>query len=336
MRDFSQIVILGNGAEWCERSLNKLIKMQNVSFFNKRLPINNELLLQIARIHYSYKINEYVNLPFKNIWYKKFAKDLGLDKNASQSILILYDRNILGGEQNFLEYIKKNYPNTKLIYMFTNIVKFTGAQEKNYVHHLKKWYDIVFAFDPIDAQKYGFEYSPLIYDADEKYINKNKKYVPSNIFYVGQAKDRLNLLISTFEKLKLMNIKLDFNIVKVPEEKQKYCEEITYNKLLSYDEVLHRINNSTCLVDIIQGESAGLTIKNCEAICYNKKLITTNKHIKDYPFFDSRFIRVIESINDIDLDFFEQNTEVFYEKENDYFSAQQFLNRLSKVLNKKQ
>ncbi|MBE6059380.1 MAG: hypothetical protein E7215_04305 [Clostridium sulfidigenes] len=325
----SELIILGNGTEWCSCSLNKLTSREKVRFFNERLPLKNRYILQIARLHYSYKLEKYIEIPGKTIWYKKFCKDLGLDANKHQ-ILMIYDRNILGGEKSFIHYLRKHFPTIKLVYVFTNIVKYTGAKERDYVEKLNGWYDVVFAFDQLDAKKYGFNYSPLIYDSFEGSSDAENKQ--DLVFYVGQAKDRLKDLIKSFERLNEINIKTDFNIVKVTEPEMKYSDIIKYNKTMSYKDVIKKIKSSSCLIDIIQGESTGLTIKNCEAIVYQKKLITTNKSIKEYPFYDSRFIKVIESPDDITLDFFENNRNVVY-KNSDYFSSDKFIERLVKALN---
>lgn len=252
----------------------------------------------------------------------------------SKSIcLIIYDWNVLGGDQAFLKKLKRKYKNLSLVYVFTNVVKITGAANGKYLDKIKDWYDAVFAFDPVDAEKYGFFYSPLIYDADSAYKKEEKESHDNLVFYVGQAKDRLDGLLSFYERLTAMGIKCDFHIANVLEEQIKYADRIVYNKFMTYDEAVDSIQRATCLIDVIQGDSTGLTIKTCEAVCYDKKLITTNKHVVEYPFYDSRYIRVVESPNDIDTEFFTQNRDVHYSDEGKrYFSAETFLERLEVTL----
>lgn len=326
-----KLIVLGNGTDWCEQSLCKLREYNFVKFDNRRVPINNDYLSKIARIHFSYKINNFVNIPFKSIWYSRIAKSLDIVDGA---VLLIYDRNIFGADFRFLNYIRQEYDDIKIVYLFTNICKYTLANEKNYLDKLNFWYDIVFAFDPEDAKKYNFVYSPLIYDKDSKF--NESKLEENLVFYVGKAKDRLSNLISCYEKLRDLGINTEFHIANVCETDIKYSNDIVYNKFMDYSECVNAIQRSTCLIDIIQGGSTGLTIKTCEAICYNKKLITTNKHIKDYPFYDSRYIRVIESLEDIDEDFFKNNKEVHYSNEGKYFfSADAFIERLEKELDRK-
>ena len=246
-----------------------------------------------------------------------------------ESVLIIYDQNMVGGDSSFIKHIRKKYPNCHMIYMFTNIARISAASINGYLNDLKGWYDIVCAFDPKDAIKYGFEYCPLIYDKTCIESNENENCV----FYLGLAKDRLEMLIDVFHKIDEMGVKTDFNIVNVDEKYQKFGDKIKYNKRMSYREALNHIAKSTCLIDVIQGESEGLTIKTCEAVAYKKKLITTNKHVKDYPFYDSRYIRIIESPDDITDSFFEENKKVEYPADGrDYFSSERFLERIEELL----
>ena len=325
-----KLFILGNGVDWCEKSLQGMLKHKNVYLVNKKIPVYGKIKTRIAKIYFSNKINSKFKLPFKTFWYKDMKKNIKENVSINDEICVLiYDHNVFGGEKTFLKYLKKHFKNIKLAYIFTNIVNYTAAKEKKYLDKLNSWYDIVFAFDPKDAEKYNFEYSPLIYDADNWYNKIDTESKDNLVFYVGQAKDRLEVLLKSYERLKKIGVKCDFHIATVPDGNKKYENEIVYNKFMSYNDVVNCIKKATCLIDIIQGDSTGLTIKTCEAVCYDKKLITTNKHVKEYPFYNPRYIRVMESINDIDLDFFNENTNVHYSKEEkDYFSADSFLEKL--------
>ena len=233
---------------------------------------------------------------------------------------------MLGNNRKFLRAVRKTFPKLKLIYTFTNIEKYSGARINHFTDELSSYYDVVLAFDRLDSEKYGFEYSPLVYNANKKYMNSN---VDSDVFYVGTAKDRLKMLISVFDKLMSMGIKCDFSIAEVNEDEIDNSKEITFNSRKSYSDVLDHISRTNCLLDVIQGNSTGLTIKTCEAICYDKKLITTNVHVKDYPFYDERYILVINNADDITKEFFTQNTDVKYKEEDKlFFSTEEFFKRI--------
>lgn len=325
-----KLIVLGNYEEWCEKSLVQFKSDENVLFFNG-LPTNNSVLKLLCKIQYSDRIGKYIHIPFEKILNYLLLRNIS--QYNEEIVFLIFDRNILGSKYSFLQSIRKKYLKAKIVYIFTNIAKITGASERGYLDKLNDWYDVVFAFDPEDAKKYGFSYSPLIYDADPNYKREEKESKEDLVFYVGQAKDRLTGLLSCFEKLKQLGIKTDFHIANVKEEDIKYSDEIIYNKFMPYAECVDSIQKATCLIDVIQGESTGLTIKTCEAVCYDKKLITTNKHVVEYPFYDPRYIRVVESPDDIDESFFTENKDVHYSEEGKaYFSADSFLKRVEDEL----
>lgn len=206
-----------------------------------------------------------------------------LNISSEPTTLIVYDWGPITLSRELLAGLRKNHPNLKIVYVFTNIVKITGATTHNLLGTLKDDYDIVFAFDPQDAKKYGFEYSKLIYTA--KLPEKDDSSYEYDIFYVGQAKDRHEKLIEIFKDAVSAGLKCRFYIHGVPENEQFLHNDIIYNQRLSYGEVLDYMGKSRCIVDAIQGESAGLTIKTCEAVVLDRKLITTNENVVNEPFF---------------------------------------------------
>lgn len=330
-----KLFILGNGVDWCEKSLEKLVRYENVIMINKKIPVEGSLKKMIAKVFFSNRFNLKEKISHDFLFSDVFKSINEFSKGKKINILI-FDHNKFGSDYKFISKLK-SIPNVnKVIYIFTNIVKYTAANEVGYLDKLNDWYDVVFAFDPEDARKYHFSYSPLIYDADPTYKRDEMECNENLVFYVGQAKDRLPGLLSCYEKLKSLGISTDFHIANVAEEDIKYSDKIVYNRFMTYDECVNSIQKATCLIDIIQGESTGLTIKTCEAVCYNKKLITTNKHVAKYPFYDPRYIKIVNSPDDIDESFFFENRDVHYsENGRNYFSADEFLKRLGEVLDRK-
>lgn len=323
----NKFVVFGNGTEWLRYSLNdfaaleyKLIQGTNI--------FQNNVLNKLMKCHFSLRANQRFNLPLKSIWYKSICKVISYELDDSP-IFIFYDWNVLGYDYNFLKYLRIYFPNVKLIYIFTNISKVSGARKTNKIDSLSDHYDMVYAFDKSDSVKYGFREQPLLYS----YNIANKLPQNSDVFYIGNAKDRLGMLHKVYKKIESYGLSQDYYIVGVSEE-DKINSSIVYNSPISYGEVLKHIESSSCLIDIIQGESEGYTIKVCEAIFYNKLLITTNERIKDAPFYNSNFILVIKSENDIPKSFFENASRVNYsDQDRSYFSINRFIHILENDLN---
>ncbi len=72
------------------------------------------------------------------------------------------------------------------------------------------------------------------------------------------------------------------------------CDGINYIDKMEYKEYLQRLDKSKCLLDVLQGESRGFTLR-VEALVYGKKLITTNSEILNAPFYDARQFLYISS-----------------------------------------
>jgi hypothetical protein len=245
-------------------------------------------------------------------------------------ILMIYDRNILANNKEFLQYVRNHKKNVKLVYVFTNIIRLSGAGENGFIDDLKHYYDAVYAFDPMDSDEKGFQYSPLIYSANPMEVKPENK-----VFYVGKAKDRYPMLISVFRKLEELSIPKSFFVFGVDTGNQIEAHDIVYNQLLPYKTCVRSIQQSSCVLDIIQGNSSGFTIKVCEAIFYNKLLITTNQNIKQMPFYDDRYILVIRDADDIKPDFFENWDQVNYnESGKSFFSLDRFIQRMRADLNR--
>lgn len=318
-----KIVILGNKQEWCKYSLSDFAKY-DARLINSIFPGKKTVFHKLIRLHYSEKMNRIVNLPLKRIWYKIFCDDI-LPNTERPLLLIIYDWNKLGNDEGFLSYVKHRYKDVKMVYMFTNIAKISGAMKNSFIGKLKEFYDVIYAFDEEDSRRYGFRYSPLLYS-----LNHVNKEPPINqVFYVGNAKDRLPTLFAVYDRLRELGETCNFHIVGVPEEQVTDKEGIIFNQPISYEECIYNIEKSTCLLDVIQGESTGFTIKVCEAIYYNKLLITTNEHIRDLPFYSERYIKIIKNPNEITSDFFENAALVQYDKSGtEYFSVDRFMNQL--------
>lgn len=65
-------------------------------------------------------------------------------------------------------------------------------------------------------------------------------------------------------------------------------------------EYLHRILSSYGLIDLVQCGQSGLTLRVLESVFLNKKLIINNASVKEYDFYNSANIFVLEEFIDPD------------------------------------
>ena len=64
-----------------------------------------------------------------------------------------------------------------------------------------------------------------------------------------------------------------------------------------------------------------------EAICYNKKLLTNNKSIFEFPYYNPQYMRYFSDISQIDMEFLKREETVDYGYNGDY-SPLNFIKRI--------
>lgn len=320
------ILILGDGLEYMPYVLYDIKDIPNAEFINCYYPFRiDRRINKYIRHHFQDKNGK---IPGKWIWYPYLDKQLRVPKDYP-AILVILDWNVLGQDKRFLKYIRKKHPNLRLVYLFTNVVRISGAGKAGIVEDLSTMYDIVYTYDMDDVEHYHFKYTPFFYSLYPVEDSVNN----GTVFFIGHSKDRLDFLHKINERLKTIGIQSNFYITYVPDEKM-ICPDIHYNQIISYREVLKNVSESMCLLDIIQSNSSGYTLKVREAVIYNKLLITNNKHLKEAPFYNDRYILVIEKPEDITAGFFKRAKEVNYPKEaKDLFSVSSFINDMKQALN---
>jgi hypothetical protein len=170
-------------------------------------------------------------------------------------------------------------------------------QAKNLIPHADSFY----TFDVNDSQKFNIIFKPLfysgVYQIDELHILP--KY---DMSFIGTVHS------SRYEYVK--KISRDFNsytfffcpsyfvffykkyitreIKKVP------VKDVSF-KSLSENDVISVVANSKCILDISHPLQQGLTMRSIETMGAKRKLITTNKSIVNYDFFDEDNILVVDN-----------------------------------------
>lgn len=217
--------------------------------------------------------------------------------------------------------LKKRYPNIKIGYLFSNVMSkcFDEKNEKYYVNEIKRTFDKVYAFDKNDAHKYITDFSYLIYEPIKKecFIKK------SDVFLVAKGKDRVKEILEVYNKCKKEDLIIDFYVNDLSKADLEILKgaDLHQNEVLSYDEVVEKLLESKCIVDIMQKGSRGVTLNICEAIIYNKKIITDNIYIKEEPFYNENMIYILGERVDSLQEFLNSPSIVYSEKIKSLFSG---------------
>lgn len=233
----------------------------------------------IYKIHHSQRINRFINIPLKKVWYRLCTSFCFRNDNP---ICFIFDARWLQYDYvvDYVKYLKSNYNKSKIICYYIDLVKNYNklAQPDN----VKIYADEVLAYDLQDSKKYSLIYRPTFYS---KIDVQESNLIDSDIFFVGYAKDRLDTIISIYEKCSSMGLVCDFHIIGVEKEKQLYPEKIHYNQYLNYSDCLAHISHTKCVLEVMQTGAVGYTLRLWEAIAYDKVLMTNNKSILESDFY---------------------------------------------------
>lgn len=255
-----------------------------LSYFNPYWTFKNPILRNLCKLHCGAPTNSRVMMPFRGIWNRHIFKNRFEDKD--DQLCIIFDARYYAFSKCSFKYIRKKYPNVKIVLKVNDCFYRFKEWFKNFpsVEELKETYDLIITYNPYDAKEYGFTmYRPRLMSLPE--VEVDESIPESDVFFVGAEKNRIDELINIFERCKKLNLKCDFHITEVSEEKQKYKDEIHYNTWINYGEVLKRVVRSKCVLNFAQKNGMGVTMRDYEAFQLNRMLLTNNDYLKETEFY---------------------------------------------------
>lgn len=242
---------------------------------------------------YHLHINKYLNwafeIPFKQLWYKYYYRG---EEKKNICFVFLMDW-VKPQKRGIVDALKVRYPTARFVLYLEDLVSSHSFD----IEEAKK-FDLVITYDKGDAERYGYEFMPTFLSKIE--IKENN--VPnSNCSFVGLAKNRVELINTLYKKLIDAGLKCDF-IVSGLKDKTKQIDGIKYIKRdISYMEYLKHVDRTECIVELMQKEATGYTLRTWEALLYGKKLLTNNLSLKNASFYNPKQFIVFDDINEVDL-----------------------------------
>ncbi|WP_462254042.1 hypothetical protein [Ferruginibacter sp.] len=155
---------------------------------------------------------------------------------------------------------------------------------------IKHFFDKIYSFDTDDCKKYGFLPLNNFY-----FYEDNTAKITDNVYCLISHDKRL----ATVEKIgRYLNAKGIANTLKIYKDIPfKYKDVMPVHQIIPYQTMLNEIAQSTILLEVLKEQQRGLTFRALEALGLKKKLITNNKQIKNYDFFEENNIFVINTDN---------------------------------------
>lgn len=269
--------------------------------------ISNNLLDRVNKIHNSWRLNQHLEMPLKSLWFSSYSSAKWLDKETKQTAIFPED-NSLSFSGKYLRYLRKHYPQLVIIFNFSNPC---GQYNLQKLKSVKQYYDHIITFNEADSKKYGFE---LLSINGYSCVDIPDSNIPeSDLFFVGQDKGRLPILLAIYERMTSLGLKCDFSIVKVNDENIVSKEGIVYNRRMTYMEVLQHVKKSKCVLELLEGDSDYSSIRTSEALTYHKKLITMSPSVINSKYYSPSQMLLIKAPEDISNSFFEMPIENKYD-----------------------
>ena len=266
------------------------------SQFSYQLSLNRRLRgirRFLFKLHTSSKTNKLFSLPFKSVWAKQaFVNKINIKKE--DTVCFVYQGGAFYFDIGVFRYLRKKFPKSIFIYKYNDLVELNEKLYPNFLNRCKSIFDVVCTYNPLDSEKYNLLLVPPIIFSSQMF--KNDKSPDTDIFYVGRDKGRLEDILKIYEQCKEHFLKCDFYIFGVEKKNQKFAESIHYNHYLPYKDVLEKVKSSRCVLNIVQDNSNGLTMRDFESISNGKLLLTNNHYIGGTQFFDPEKVFFSDSV----------------------------------------
>lgn len=196
--------------------------------------------------------------------------------------------------------LRDAYPNAHhILYLWDSVANIPDCEKR------MKLYDRVLTFDPKDAQKYQIPYLPIPYDEmsfsyaqaseyryDVAFIGTAHSVRPRVIKQIQKQCESLgrtcfvyfyspHILVYLFNKL----TNRDYRFITLKD---------IHFQALSAEEVCQIYNVSKCVLDIEHPKQSGATTRPVEMLPMRKKIITTNRYVEDFPFYNNSNYSIID------------------------------------------
>lgn len=288
---FDEYILISSGTDYVYQMWSDIDSLKNGYILYSPLKKCNKIVKFFHHIHFSFFLNKKINIPFKNIWDAYYSlNEINFDQNKKYCIIFL-DNSI---SRISIKYLKKMKQKHNLTYILMNLN--TIDKKENIIKRYFYIVDLKVTFDYQDSIKYNILFYPNIFSkiTCNDITNSDDIY---DIIFVGNAKDRLKVIHNIYEVLnKKFNVKFYVNGVK---KKDKIYQGIIYNKWLTYKEIYYLTMHSKAILEVVDENQKGYTLRTFESICYNKHLITNNKFIIQSSFYNDQYIHIYQDANDL-------------------------------------
>ena len=257
---------------------------------------------------------------------KEYKKIYIVFTNASLN----YNPYICGNLQRY----QKKWPSIKYILYYLDIVGCGPSRNADFLRK-KGIFDLIYSIDAKDCERYGLLHTYTVYPSNT-FSNKSRDLY--DLYFAGVSKNRSGIIKELVENNSINNadsrIKIDLICGGDSEILQGYEDRINLypkNNYLDYNYILEEELSSNVILDIVQPGQKALSLRPYEAVVYNKKLLTNNKSIFSFPYYNEKYMKYFEDTSGISWEWINRRETVDYGYKGD-FSLNTFLDDIDRRL----
>lgn len=138
------------------------------------------------------------------------------------------------------------------------------------------------SFDKYEATSNNILFHNTVYRFP---INQSSKKIEYDFYFLGEAKDRKELIHSIKDTLLEKGYTCNFIVIDA------------YKDRISYEENIANLQNCRCIVDIVNPNQQGVTLRPLEATFFGKKLLTNSKRDAIIDLYNENNMLLIDQNN---------------------------------------
>ena len=232
-------------------------------------------------------------LPFADRLYHRLLEKIG--PATYDYVLVINGQTV---SKAFLRSLRGNFPSARLILYMWDSLENRGRVVENFA-----FFDSLLSFDPVTVERYGMRSRALFYthvrqpdDADA--VAYDATFIGTahsdRFAVISRLREGLDPGLRTFWYLYLQS-EWVFNVYRATKAGMRSAKRTDFEYQPMNKKVLqHTFENSLAIIDVEHPMQRGLTMRTLETLGINRKIITTNRHIRDYDFFDEANVALID------------------------------------------
>ena len=184
----------------------------------------------------------------------------------------------------------------------------------------------LFSYDEGFCSEFGFRFNTIMYDSSVRPFQGRPE---SDVYFLGKSKDRTDAVAKAKFLFDEAGLSYDFTVV-VDAGDQVDIPGVTFvNAYVSYEENLRKLGQSKAVLDVTQTGQVGYSMRVMESIYLGRKLITTNKHVKDADLFQYGNVLILTeaTLPDEVRDFIERPFSPYGRDVRDFYSVERWAER---------